>query len=304
MALQRFLNSRHAGVLGLRLSRALSPKLGFVLANLLADRVATRKKLPIVRAIRANQWVISGEKLSASQLDQATRQNLRFIAHDFYTLFHHIDDPDALIDLVEFTPRIDRIIEDSRHAKKGVIVAGVHLSNFDLVAQAAAVRGLRALALSLPESPQPDDAIEWQHAFRRQSGIEILPASLANFRQVITRLQAGETVLTGVDHPFTEVKNRPSFFGRPAHLPMHYTHFALKAGVPIVIMASILGPDGVYHILSSDEIEMEPCRDHQEAILINAEKVLRIAASFISQAPLQWATFYPVWPEALEEAPE
>jgi lauroyl/myristoyl acyltransferase len=84
---------------------------------------------------------------------------------------------------------------------------------------------------------------------------------------------------------------------------MHYTHLALKAGVPLVVMAAILGPDGIYHILSSDDIEMEYYPDHQEAILINAEKVLQIAASFISQAPLQWATFHPVWPEALDEAP-
>jgi lauroyl/myristoyl acyltransferase len=203
--------------------------------------------------------------------------------------------------LVEFTPRALELIENSRQSKKGAIVAGVHLSNFDLVAQAAALRGLRAVGLSLPE---PDEAVEWQHKYRRRSGIEILPASMANIRQVIERLQAGETVLTGIDRPQNGLKYHPRFFGRQAHLPVHYIHIGLKAHVPLVVMAAIWGADNVYHILSSDDIQLEHFPDHQEEIQINSERVLQIAESFILQAPLQWASFHPVWPEILNEVPE
>ena len=73
--------------------------------------------------------------------------------------------------------------------------------------------------------------------------------------------------------------------------------------MPLVVMAAILGRDGIYHILSSDDIELEHYPDHQEAIQINAERVLEIAASFILQAPLQWATFHLAWPETLKEVP-
>ena len=70
-------------------------------------------------------------------------------------------------------------------------------------------------------------------------GLEILPATIANIRQLIRRLQAGEMVITGVDRPTSDLKYHPVFFGRPAQLPTHYIYLALKAHVPIVLLASM-----------------------------------------------------------------
>jgi predicted LPLAT superfamily acyltransferase len=36
---------------------------------------------------------------------------------------------------------------------------------------------------------------------------------------------------------------------------------------------------------------------------MNTEMVLKVAEGYIRQAPYQWAMFYPVWPEALNEMP-
>ena len=301
MNLQSFLNSRRAGKLALLISGMLPPSMGHRLARYLADWISKHDQLPLNQALRSNRWVISQGGVTANQLEEAARQNLRNIAHSFYTLFHYLNDPVTLQNLVAFTPQIEDLIVRSQKSEAGVIVAGLHLSNFDLVFQAAALHGLRAIGLSLPEA---NEAIQWQHEFRQLAGLEILPASVANFRHVINRLEAGETVVTGIDRPIGTAKTRPLFFGRPAHVPVHYIHLALKARVPLIIMGAILHPDGVYHIQSSDYIELQHFSDRETEILWNAEMILEIAADIIRQTPEQWAVMQPVWPEALADIPK
>ena len=300
MDLQQILNSRNAGMFVFRVSRFLPPALGQRLAYGIADYLSSRTDLALVEALKVNRWVINGGNLSSKQLNQAVKQNLRHIAHSFYTLFHYMDNSEELQKLVSFPPRIEELILRSQHREEGVIVLGLHMSNFDLVFQAAAYQGLRAVGLSLPEA---SEAIEWQHGFRRMAGIEILPFSIPIFRQLITRLKNGETVVTGIDRPIGGTRISPRFFGRPARLPVHHIHLALKADVPVIIMGAILSPDGVYQIRSSDYVTLRHFADHQTEILWNAEMVLEIAADIIRQAPEQWAVIHPVWTDALAEIP-
>ena len=303
MNLQRMLNSRQAGGWALRVSKFLSPALGLRFAQFVADQIVTNRQLPLVQAIRANRWVVSGEQLAGLNLDLAVRDNLRYIARSYYTLFHNLHDPVALQSLVEFNQPILELIARSQKQKHGVVVAGLHLSNFDLIIQAAAWRGLRGLTLTLPEGTENQPAVEWQHAFRRRSGMEILPASFPNFRQAIHRLQAGETVITGLDRPVSSAKYYPVFFGRPAHLPTHYIHLALAAKVPLLVFAAFQKSDAVYQIFSSEEIELRTYPDRQVELASNAERVLEVAASFIRRAPEQWSITLPAWPETLSEMP-
>ncbi len=139
--------------------------------------------------------------------------------------------------------------------------------------------------------------MKWQHTLRRRSGLEILDANLANLRQIILRLQNGETVVTGIDRPIPDPKIKPVFLGYPAHLPVHHIHLALKAQVPIIVMGAVYGEDGRYHIHSSKEIHMQQHSDHQHDLQLNAERVLSEAQKIISLAPQQWSVFQSVWPE-------
>jgi len=300
MNLQSILNSRRAGKLIFYISSLVPPVLGKRYAYSIADYLSTHNQLTLVQALRGNRWVISEGNLSSRQLDDAVKENLRHIAHSFYTLFHYIGNPVALQKLVYFSAQVEDLILRSQQRKAGVIVLGLHLSNFDLVFQAASIHGLRAVGLSVPEE---SEAIEWQHSLRRMAGLEILPSSISNFRQVINRLKSGETVVTGIDRPVGGTRMSPQFFGRPAKVPVHHIHLALKANVPVIIMGAILSPDGIYHIQSSDYIEMRHFSNHQTEIIWNAERVLEIAAGIIRQAPEQWAVIQPVWPDVLAEIP-
>jgi phosphatidylinositol dimannoside acyltransferase len=300
MNLQTILNSRQAGRLALFLSRHIPPSVGYRLARVIAARIAANPQTPLVQALRANQWVVSGGALSARQLDEAVLENLGYITRSVFQFFRFLDDPARLEDLVVFDPQALELIRRSPQAERGVMVCGLHSSSFDLVIRAAAMKGAHILGLSLPEA---NEAVEWQHQIRRQVGLEILPATMGNIRQLIHRLEAGEMVITGVDRPTPDLKYHPVFFGRPAQLPTHHIYLAQKARVPIVLLASIQQDDGRYHVCSSETIEMEPGGDRIEEMTRNAERVLQAAEALIRLAPRQWAVFQPVWPDVLEEIP-
>lgn len=300
MNLQTILNSKQAGTLALFLSRHIPLSVGYWLARVVAARIAANPETPMVQALRANQWVVSGENLSASQLDQAVLESLGFVTRSFFEFFHLLSQPARLEELVIFNPQALEIIRRSQRSEQGALLCGLHTTSGDLLIRAAALKGARLTGLSLPLA---NEAVEWQHNLRRQVGVEILPATIGNIRQVIHRLEAGETVITGVDHPAPDQKYQPVFFGRPAQLPAHHIFLALKARVPIVLMISVLEPDGCYHIHSSDPIEMEACADRDEEMIRNAETVLKAAESLICLAPRQWAVFQPVWLQVLEKIP-
>ena len=300
MNLQDLLNDRRAGSIALRVSRMIPPAFGVHLADFVANRVAASTDTPMVQGIRANQWMVSGKQLSGADLDHAVDQTVKHIARSFFNLFHYLEQLDRFSQFLDYDARSLDVIESSQQGRQGLIVLGLHSSSSDLVLQASARAGLKALALSLPD---PSEVIEWQHELRRRAGVEILPASIHNIRQTIDRLKAGETVLTGLDRPVPDTKYHPRFFGHPAVVPVHYIQLALKANVPLVVMSSIELENRRYSVFSSDYIHLDRYPDRHTEIILNAEKVLKVAEEFIRRAPQQWTIFQPVWPDLISQVP-
>jgi KDO2-lipid IV(A) lauroyltransferase len=180
------------------------------------------------------------------------------------------------------------------------MVAGMHLSNFDLVLQWLSRNGLRPLVLTLP-NPTGGRRIEYE--IRKQTGMNLIPASIGALRQALRHLQRGGMVLTGIDRPIENPEVCPRFFGRPASLPVHHIFLAIKARVPVAITATYLEPDGKYHVFASDPIEMDSFSNAAEAKLRNAEKVLTTAEEFIQRSTRQWTVPLPVWPEIVDRLP-
>lgn len=298
--LQTIINSRLGVGFTLAVGRVTPPGIGYRLADLLARTLASLRRATIVRVVRANQWVVSQGQLSAEELDQAVRETFCHTGHCLYDLYHNLGNLPAMQRLVEFGPRVEEFLARCRDEKRGLVIGGPHLSNFDFAGQAVAMWGLRFQALSYP---QPGSGYRLQNDLRRKAGIDITPASMIAVRQAARRLQEGGFVLTGLDRPDPTSKYHVRFFGRPAALPVLHVYLALKARVPVVVVAAIMQPNGIYRLHVSDPIEMRPYPDRHAEIVNNAERVMEVTADFIRQAPRQWAMFYPVWPEALDEVP-
>ncbi len=274
--------------------------LGYRIAIFAADRISARKDWKLVRAARCNQWVIHGEQLNGNALDQVVVENFHSIACSIFDLYHNVNDSAAFLRLIEPNPAAIELVQRPEFSTRGLVVAGVHLSNFDLIFQMGGLAGIRAIALTLPElSPGYQKQLE----LRIKKGMRILQASVGNLKHAVGHLRSGGTIITGIDRPDNSYPYRPRFFGRLAALPIHHIFLALKAHVPIIVFATLKQPDGKYHLLFSDPIEMQSHPDRHTEIILNAEAILQVAEGFIRQDPAQWAMTFPVWPDILDQVP-
>ncbi len=298
MDLQKLTNSRFGVSLGLALGRITPPGLGYRLSALVARRIAARKDSPMVKAVRANQWVARGENLSPAELDEAVCQVFAHAGRCFVDLYHNLQNRQGLLSRVIDNAASQRLIEISQPGGQGCFFVAPHLSNFDIVMLALAYRGLQGQALTYG---QPTGGYQIQNNIRAQTGLEITPVSDEAHRKAIARLKAGGLVATGVDRPIRRKAHSLTFFGRPSPLPAGHIRMAMQAGVPVLVGAAHMRPDGLYELLLSEPIPMQSHPDPDEAIRINGEAVLREIEIFIHQAPGQWLMYYPVWPEIKAE---
>lgn len=273
---------------------------GHRIAQFAADRLSARKGWRMVQAARLNQWVVRGENLDQASLDEAVRQNFRCTARSVFDLYHNINNPEVFRRVIDVDPIAEQLVERPEFGQRGLVVAGMHLGGFDFIGQAAGVVGVKAMALILPAI---NSGYQKQFDMRREKGMNVLPTSSASIKQAIKYLRAGGVVMTGFDRPEPSSPYQPRFFNRPAHLPVHHVFMALKAQVPVLVGAVLWKPDGRYHFLFSEPVEMEPGSDRLAEILFNAEKVLLVAADFIRHDPSQWAMTFPVWPELMDRVP-
>jgi phosphatidylinositol dimannoside acyltransferase len=302
MKLVEVLNSRYAILFGLGFSRMVPTVMGYRVARWLADRFSARKNSPMVRAVRANQWVSQGERLTSRQLDRSVRETYRNTGRSLYEFWHFFKDPNIVCDMVEFDPSFQTRFDEARKKKEGTILVVPHISNFDLMGHAVVHRGL---AIHILSYPQPSGGYRWQNALREVPGLTVTPMSIDALRQASQTLREGGTVLTGIDRPLpdNDSKYRSRFFGRLASLPVFHIRLALKHNIPITVLGGCRKENGRYCLWASDPIPMQKDADLLQETVGNAETILSVIASYIRRAPDQWAMYYPVWPEALEQMP-
>lgn len=275
------------------LGRVTPPGIGYPVAEALGGWMAAWRDSALTRAVRINQRVVRG-LTSEEELRVAVRETLQQNGRDLYTLYHHLHRPENLQHRIVIDPAVCDILERPAFTSRGLIIAGLHLSIFDLVLQLIFRQEFKSLVLTLPHL-QGGRRVEYER--RKKTGANILPASLSALRYAVKYLQRGGVVITGIDRPIPDAKYCPRFFGYPAALPTHHISLALQAQVPIVVIAVIQSADGNYRLMSSMPIEMEHLTDRMDAVTRNAERVLEQAEVFIRMAPRQWNVPLPVWPE-------
>ena len=274
------------------LARAVPPRLARTVAGWGARWMSSRRDSPTVRAVSANQQVMSGGR-SSLPAAQAVEAVFRHAARSVYDLYHYADDPAGLERMYRFDAAFESVLARPEFDRRGLVIAGLHMAGFDLGLRWICKYRFKPLVLTMPD-PRQGRRLELQG--RRAMGMNVLPFSMGALRQAVRHLQRGGMVLTGIDHPAPASDCRPCFFGRPATLPTEHIYMALRAGVPVVVVGSLLEADGLYHVYASPPIEMERHADRSEEACSNAERVLAEAEQLIRKAPQQWLIFQPVWP--------
>jgi lauroyl/myristoyl acyltransferase len=133
--LQQIINSSVSLRLVSAFARGLPPRLGYPIAYSVADQLARRRDSEIGRAVRANQWVINGECLDGNALDQIVRETFHYWARCIFDLYHYIENPDATEKLIVLEPSFQQLARRSEFDDRGLVIVGLHLSDFDLILQ-------------------------------------------------------------------------------------------------------------------------------------------------------------------------
>lgn len=297
------LNSRTGIALGLGLSRTIQPDIGYRMAHWVADVLSSQKRSIMVRSVRANQWIIHNRQVSSKDLDHLVRDTFRSAARSLYEFWHNFRDSRAVLNMVEFDPSFYRMMIQANTGQSGTLLVVPHISNFDLIGRAVVLRGLPLHILSYP---QPPGGYLWQNHLREMPGLMVTPLSMQSLRLASDTLRANRTVITGVDRPLPEgehAKYRSRFFGRLASMPVFHIRLALKHNIPITVLGGMRLSSGRYRLWASEPIPMKRNADLVQETVENAEAVLAVLAENIRHVPEQWAMFYPVWPEALDQVP-
>jgi lauroyl/myristoyl acyltransferase len=297
---QNIINSPFGLNLAYFIGRYTPYRLGHQIADFAADRISARKSWKLVRSARSNQWVVHGENMDKNSLDKHVKDNFRSIASSILDYYHTLNNPAASIRLIEPHPIAIQLVQRPEFSTRGLVLAGLHISNLDIAFQAGGLAGIKALALTLTEL---DSGYRKQYEMRQKGGMNVIPSSHEAIKRAIEYLEAGGLVMTGIDRPDNNYTYRPMFFGRPAPVPIHHIFLALKAHVPIILAAIYKQSDGKYHFMFSEPIEMQPYADRHQEIMINAESVLHVAEDYIRHDPSQWAMTFPVWPEVMDLVP-
>ncbi|MEW6718356.1 MAG: lysophospholipid acyltransferase family protein [Chloroflexota bacterium] len=300
MNVQAFLNSRWGVGLGLVIGWLLPYRMGSHLGSLLADNIAKRQNIPVLKAIRLNQWVIRGKPSSASDLDTAVRNVLRHTVQTQFDLFYYQAHKKSFSSRVQLSLSLLELIENSQNWTSGEIVVAPHLSNFDLALQVAGYQGLKAQVLS---HPNPTGAYRLQNEIREKAGYEVTPSSPEVLKMAAERLKKGGVVITGVDFPMPQKKDTLTFFGHPAPLPVGHIRLALEAEAPVRVASCWRFWDNRYRVDLSEPVTMQPHSDPYTALRKNAEAVLSVLEGLIRNNPDQWLMFFPVWKELMAQVP-
>lgn len=301
MKLQDILFSPFMNKFALWLGEHVPPKAGYWITKQIGTIIASRKKAEQVRAVRANQWVVSGKSLSSDELDQRVKRVYINSSRSVYDYYHSMQKPERILKKMEFDESFNQFKALSKENKTGLLGLILHMGSFDLAGYAMALHDMHPLILSYPS---PNEAYQWQNELRRQAGLNVTPLTMQSFSHACRFLKESGTVITGIDRPWVDLNHNPRFFGELSDIPVTMIQLAIKTQVPISIIACMrMETERRYCLFASPLIKMVPFEDRDEELIYNAEVVLKVAEEYLKKSPEQWAMFYPVWPQVLKEMP-
>jgi len=268
--------------------------MGYGVARIIAS-YAYRNQPENFRKVCANLRQVVGPHVDDAALREMARQVVFHAGQVYYDYYHTTglslaelgraaQVPTALIDLFDAEAKQGR----------GTLVAGLHMSNFDLAMVAIGAHGVPIQVLTLAN---PGPGFQLQNRLRARAGIEVTPISPASLRLAVRRLKSGWAVFTGADRPVQGEPALVEFFGRPAHLPLGPARLASMTGAAVVVVSCCHDSEAGYGVRFTGPIEMAHTGDRQQDLVTSARRIAVAIEGHVRAHPDQWLMFHRVWPE-------
>ncbi len=199
--------------------------------------------------------------------------------------------PEAIRRLVrpEGAEHLDRALANG----KGVIVVTAHVSNWDILAAAAAIHGypVNAVTNQLRSSGLNDLVM----ASRERIGMRMIPIASGSLRRILKALARNEVVALVCDLYRGDSGVLVNFFNRPATLPAGPAAIALKTGAPLVPVWVRRERDNRYVAEVEAPLEVSRTGDYAHDVQVTTERIVQFFERIIRRTPDQWFVFLPMW---------
>lgn len=174
---------------------------------------------------------------------------------------------------------------------KGVVLAGAHLSSFDMLGQAVVARGYPIFVMALPDQAEGFVFMNKMRAFQDRGIIQQMgPAAL---RHAFRILHDGGVVGTGADRPIKGQGTVVEFFGRPTLLPDGHVRLALRTGAALLLTTCRREGDR-YH-LDFYPIALPSSGDDEADVQTGVQRLAQALEPAIRAHPEQWHLLIRLW---------
>ncbi len=301
MDLQEFFKNKGVIRNGLLLARAAPKWAGYGLAKSVGRMIA-RRKPGVYWQLRDNLAHIPGTNDEPGQLDRITRRAFINAGRFYYDFYHAIGlPPDHIRELIQIPEIVFEHIDRIQSSGRGVQLAGIHLSNFDLGSISLTAHGLEIQALS---AANPNEGYEYQNELRKKYGFIATPINPSTLKTAIRRLRDGGIIAVGLDWPQPDETCLTEVFGKPAYVPLGTARLALLSDAVTIILAFYYDKRLGYQLHVSDPIEVIRTGDKQEDIRINTAAYMRVFESIVSKHPEQWMMYHRFWADKATQGGE
>ncbi len=295
MRFQDFFSTRLVTRIGLFLAKHMPRRVGYGSAQMTAHMIA-RRKPEVYWTVRGNLRQIIGWDADKSVLDEMTHQVFAHAGQTYYDFFHAIGQPpEILAQAVHIPESLFMHINSGMAQGRGVLLLGMHMSNFDLVMLTFGAHGLPSQVLTVAD---PQAGFYVLNRLRVKAGFEVTPITPESLRAAVRRLRNGGLVITAGDRPVLEDRELITFFGRPAYLPLGPARLAMMSEATVLMGGCHYDSHDGYVLHITGPIEMVRTGDWRRDILANTRRLSTILEGYVRAHPEQWMMFYPLWPEA------
>ncbi|MHB8417608.1 MAG: lysophospholipid acyltransferase family protein [Myxococcales bacterium] len=175
---------------------------------------------------------------------------------------------------------------------KGVVVASAHLGSWELLAAAAAQRGV---PLSLVTRTLKGGANQELVASRARSGLREIPARGA-LREGVKRLRRGEVVVNLLDQNMLPKRGIfVDFFGVPACTTPAASLMAKRTGAPTLLALALNEPDGRVRLHIEGPFEVPRTGRPADDVRAHTQSLVAAIERQIRARPEQWLWLHRRW---------
>jgi lauroyl/myristoyl acyltransferase len=279
---------------GLFIGQHLPPRMGHALARAISDVLVWRKP-EVYRTVRANLRQVVGPEADKETLHQMVHKMLFHAGQTYYDFFRAVGQPpEVLVEQVLGSEALAAELRSEMAAGRGVLMLGVHMSNFDLLTLSMGASGVPIYMLSLAG---PQVGFQILNRLRAVGQIEVTPITPGSLRTAVRRLREGGIVSTGVDWPVPDDPPVIEFFGRLSYLPLGPARLALMTDASVVIGVCHYEPDQGYLLQYTEPMQMVRSGDREADILSGAQRLAAVVEGYVRAHPSQWMMFHPMWPQ-------